>query len=126
MITKITSGIKISVETFFKSEQSDILHSKYVFAYRITIENNSVDLVQLKRRYWNIFDSVGEINEVQGEGVVGEQPILKSGQTYQYVSFCHLKSETGRMKGSYFFEKGTESIQVKIPEFNLIVPYRLN
>ena len=83
METSITNDIKVSVESIYQPSYSKPVKNEYVFAYRITIENLSNHTVQLLRRYWHIWDSNAEEREVEGEGVVGDQPILKAGQSYQ-------------------------------------------
>ena len=127
MITKSTAGIKVSVELQYNEQQSH-LSSHYFFVYRITIKNASDYTVQLKKRHWYIFDSNGMKSEVEGEGVVGEQPILIPGQSYQYVSGCNLLSDMGKMGGVYIMEReiDVEMFNVTIPEFMMIVPYILN
>ncbi len=125
---KITEGIKISIETFYQQDYSNPLNNEFMFAYRITIENTNDFTVKLLRRHWHIFDSNGSIREVEGEGVVGVQPLIHPGDQYQYVSGCNLKSEMGKMYGSYLFENinnGT-SFSVLIPPFEMMVPSRLN
>ncbi len=99
-----------------------------MFAYRITIENLSEYTVQLVRRHWNIYDSIGLNKQVDGDGVVGEQPILEPGQMHQYVSGCNLKSDMGFMEGYYEMirEMDNSIFHVHIPRFNLIANYRLN
>jgi ApaG protein len=128
MVTQITSGIKVSVETSYQASQSNPLHAEFLFAYRITIENTADYTVQLKRRHWFIFDSTGIKTEVEGEGVVGEQPLLKPGAVYSYVSGCSLSSEIGKMHGEYLFEKTMDKsiFHVKIPAFFMEVPGKLN
>ena len=127
MVTEITSGIKVSVETFFQQDHSDALQDRFVFAYRITIENDNEFSIQLRRRHWHIVDAFGFRREVEGEGVVGEQPVLQSGQVYQYVSGCDLPTEIGRMFGTFLMEKKDGSLfYAKIPQFEMIVPFKLN
>jgi ApaG protein len=128
MVTAITSGVKISVDTIFRDEHSSPENEHYMFAYRIFIENLSNFSVQLMRRHWFIFDSNGTMREVEGEGVIGEQPIIKPGQTFSYVSGCNLKTDVGSMRGKYSMHNLTDetSFEVEIPEFELIVPYKLN
>ncbi len=128
MITEITHGVKVSVETFYQDDYSNPVAEEYMFAYRITIENTSELVVKLLRRHWFIFDTNGEYREIQGDGVVGEQPILKSGEYHQYVSGCNLSSEMGRMSGSYTFERQEDGrlFEVTIPEFTLIAPQKMN
>ena len=128
MITKLTAGINVSVELQYNAQQSHPIASHYFFVYSITIANESDYTVQLKRRHWYIFDSNGIKSEVMGEGVVGEQPILIPGQSYQYVSGCNLSSEMGKMEGVYIMEREIdgELFNVTIPPFMMIVPYKLN
>lgn len=128
MISKISEGVEISVEIFYQSDYSNPLNQEFMFAYRITIENHNNFTVKLLRRHWFIFDSNGEHREVEGEGVIGIQPVLKPGETYQYVSGCNLKTEMGRMHGTYLMENqhNKESFQVNIPSFDMIVPFKNN
>lgn len=128
MTTKATAGIKISVETHYKSKQSHPFTSHYFFAYRITIKNISDYTVQLKKRHWYIFDSNGIKSEVAGDGVIGVQPILVPGQSYQYVSGCNLTTVMGKMHGIYLMKREIDGklFNVTIPEFLMIVPFKLN
>ena len=128
MITKSTAGINVSVEIQYNSRQSHPIASHYFFAYSITIKNVSDYTVQLKKRHWFIFDSNGIKSEVEGVGVVGEQPILIPGQSYQYVSGCNLLSDMGKMAGVYIMEREIdgEIFHVTIPEFMMVVPYKFN
>lgn len=128
MVTAITLGVKISVETTYQEDHSDPINNHFIFGYRITIENLTDYTVQLKRRQWFIFDSNGIQREVEGEGVVGEQPVLEPGEKHSYVSACNLNTEIGSMSGNYLMQRlaDNEEFIVTIPEFELIVPYRLN
>ena len=128
MITKLTAGIKVSVEIQYNAKQSHPMASHYFFVYSITITNVSDYTVQLKKRHWYIFDSNGIKSEVEGDGVVGEQPILIPGQSYQYVSGCNLLSDMGKMGGVYIMEREIdgEVFHVTIPEFMMVVPYKFN
>ncbi|MBA3649649.1 MAG: Co2+/Mg2+ efflux protein ApaG [Chitinophagales bacterium] len=128
MITKITEGIKISVETFYQDEYSQPLNNEFMFAYRITIENGSDHTIKLLRRHWYIFDSHGVTREVEGEGVVGLQPVIEPGKSHQYISGSHLKTEIGKMYGTYLMEKVIDGkkFKVNIPDFQLIAPFKLN
>jgi ApaG protein len=128
MVSKISEGVTISVDTFYQPEYSNPGTSEYMFAYRITIENNNTFPVQLLRRHWYIFDSNGERREVEGEGVVGVQPHINPGESYQYMSGCNLKSEMGKMHGLYFMENShnKKTFLVKIPVFEMVVPLKLN
>lgn len=128
MVTAITQGIKISVETFFQQDDSFRNSTEYVFAYRITIENKSETTIQLRRRHWYIFDATGLWREVEGEGVVGEQPVIEPGGMHQYVSGCHLQSPVGKMYGTYLLERTSDAFlfDVAIPEFKMVAPFLLN
>lgn len=128
MITQSTSDVIISVETEYQSEYSNPENMHYMFAYRITIENNSDHTIQLMSRHWQIFDSIGENKEVNGEGVVGRQPVLSPGESHQYISGCNLKSEIGYMQGHYIMKREIDDLlfEVNIPRFNLIAGFKLN
>ena len=128
METLTTKGIKVSVESFYQETQSRPLDRKYVFAYRITIENGSRYTVQLLRRHWHIVDSNDQRREVEGEGVIGQQPVLAPGESHQYVSWCPLTSEIGKMYGTYLMVRPEDqrTFDVRIPEFKLIAPFKLN
>ena len=128
MVTEITHGIKISVQSVYESGHSRPKQGYYVFSYRISIENKSDATVQLKRRHWYIFDSIAGWNEVEGEGVVGQQPVIEPGQSHEYVSGCNLKTDMGSMKGEYQMSRLVDNtlFNVQIPEFYLVAPYRMN
>lgn len=96
-----TKGIRVKVATRYLPEQSVPTSSRYVFSYTVTISNEGEETVQLKTRHWVITDGTGHVEEVKGEGVVGEQPVLKPEQTYQYTSGSILKTPWGTMNGSY-------------------------
>ncbi|MFM8448476.1 MAG: Co2+/Mg2+ efflux protein ApaG [Haliscomenobacter sp.] len=128
MESMITGGIQIRVECSYQPTYSNPLEHKFIYAYRITIDNLGTATVQLLRRYWRIQESTGVVREVEGEGVIGRQPILKVGESHQYVSWSHLFSGFGKMKGSYEMlncDTG-EKFSVAIPEFELIAPFLLN
>jgi ApaG protein len=128
MISKISEGVNVSVETFYQPEYSNPFNSEYMFAYRITLENSNSFPVQLLRRHWYIFDSNSELREVEGEGVIGIQPVINPGQKYQYVSGCNLRSELGKMHGMYFMENShnKQTFIIKIPAFEMVAPFKLN
>lgn len=100
----------------------------YFFVYFITIINRSETTVQLLKRHWDIFDSNGEKRYVDGDGVVGETPVLEPGQSFEYNSGCNLSTELGYMAGHYVMKKLTDEseFKVEIPRFQLIVPSKLN
>ncbi|MBK5277827.1 MAG: Co2+/Mg2+ efflux protein ApaG [Bacteroidia bacterium] len=128
MIAEITKGVKVSVETEYQPSYSSPSQYHYVFTYRITIENQSEFTIQLMRRHWYIHDAGFSQREVEGDGVVGQQPVLEPGQTHQYVSGCNLKSGIGKMVGTYDMERIVDgsTFRAKIPEFMMIAPLRLN
>lgn len=128
MATTTTQGVTVSVTTSYLPDYSSPAQDHYVFAYRITIRNDSAQTVKLLRRHWHIYDANGTVREVEGEGVVGQQPILEPGESHQYVSGCNLKTGLGKMTGTYQMERIVDGrlIMVQIPEFTLVVPYRLN
>jgi len=128
MANKISEGMEVSVETFYQPDYSNPISGEYMFAYRITIENHNNFSVKLQRRHWHIFDSNGSYREVEGEGVVGVQPILQPGERYQYVSGCNLRTEMGKMYGSYTMENlnNKKSFEVNIPIFEMIVPFKMS
>lgn len=128
MISTISEGIEISVETFYQPAYSFPVKDEYIFAYRITIENHNKFTVKLLRRHWFIFDSNASHREVEGEGVIGIQPVLLPGETYQYISACNLNTEMGKMHGHYQMinENTKQSFSVQIPAFELIAPSKLN
>lgn len=128
MVTKITDGIKISVDTLYQPEYSNPGGEHFMFAYQIRIDNLSDHTIQLLRRKWLIFDSNGTHREVEGEGVVGQQPIIDPGESHEYVSGCNLRTEIGTMKGFYQMQRLIDGklLDVNIPEFQLFCPFKLN
>ena len=128
MISKISEGITISVETFYQPEYSNPSNNEFMFAYRITIENNNAFPVQLLRRHWYIYDANGTLREVEGEGVIGVQPQINPGEKYQYVSGCNLRTELGKMYGTYSMQNinSKKTFEVIIPAFEMTVPFKLN
>lgn len=128
MVSKITEGIKVIVEQFYQPDYSNPLQQEYMFAYRVTIENNNSFPVQLLRRHWFIQDSNTEQREVEGEGVIGVQPVIAPQSQYQYISGCNLKSEIGQMFGTYLMVNvhSREQFSVKIPVFQMEAPFKRN
>lgn len=128
MISKISEGIVISVETYFQPDYSNPVNSEYMFAYKITIENKNTFPVKLLRRHWHIYDSNGSLREVEGEGVVGVQPQIDPAESYQYISGCNLRSEIGKMYGTYLMENinTKKTFDVSIPAFEMCAPFKLN
>ena len=127
MHTQTTNGITITVEAFYQPEHSRPLANKHVFSYRVIIENRGLDTVQLRRRHWYILDSNGICREVEGEGVVGSQPVLLPSDSHQYTSWCPLMTEMGKMYGTFLMEKEDGSyFDARIPEFHLVAPHKMN
>jgi ApaG protein len=118
-----TKDIEVAVEPYYLEEQSDPDESRYVWGYRIVIENHSDLTIRLVHRYWHITDQNGLVDEVEGPGVVGEQPRLKPGDTYEYASGCPLDTPSGMMFGHYQMETDEgETFFVEIPAFSLDIP----
>ena len=120
-----TEHITITVEPFYLDEQSEPADSQYVWAYHVRIENNSERAVQLKTRYWRITDSLGNVQEVRGDGVVGEQPVLDPGSSFEYTSGTPLNTPSGIMAGTYQMKPTTgDCFDVTIPTFSLDSPHQ--
>ncbi len=123
-----TDQVEITVKTQYEGERNRILNGPYVFSYVISITNHAAEAVQLLRRHWFIIDGDGQKREVEGLGVIGQQPIILPGETYTYNSFCPLSQEVGKMCGFYTMIRPIDEhlFVVDIPEFSLTVPYRAN
>ena len=128
METLTTNGITVSVETQYLPTHSNPRELKFIFGYHITIENGSPFIVQLLRRHWVIQHSDGRLREVEGEGVIGEQPVLNPGDIHEYSSFCDLDTDIGRMHGTYLMTRRDDGslFEVAIPEFRMVAPFRMN
>lgn len=124
--TAITRAIRVSVQPFFLEDQSEPDECRYVWAYRVRIENTGKETVQLMRRTWNITDARGRMIEVQGAGVVGEQPLLEAGESFEYTSGTPLDTPSGFMTGAYHMVAATsgEAFDVAIPTFSLDSPHQ--
>ncbi len=117
----------IDTQVFYLPEQSDANKQQFVFAYTITITNNTDQIAQLMTRHWLVHDANGKIQEVHGEGVVGEQPVLKPGESYQYTSGAVLETPIGTMQGSYQMKmQSGEMLDAPIKLFSLTKPETLN
>jgi ApaG protein len=122
-----TNGIRIQVKAQFLPDRSSPGDDQYVFAYHIKISNLGREVAQLISRHWIITTADGETEEVQGAGVVGEQPVLSPGEQFEYTSFCPLKTNVGTMHGSYtMVTPSGEVFQARIAPFTLAVPHALN
>jgi ApaG protein len=128
MIQQITKGIKISVKTKYNGTSYRNNRLYYIFAYFITIENKSSETVQLTDRFWKIFDSLNITEIVKGEGVIGQTPVLRPNDVYNYSSGCFLESKMGAMKGYYTMKniETFEEFKVFIPTFQLVTPILSN
>ncbi|CCH00705.1 Co2+/Mg2+ efflux protein ApaG [Fibrella sp. WM1] len=128
MVSAVTEGIEVIVKTEYQHGYSSPLQAHFVFTYRIAIENHSEHTIQLLRRHWLIYDATGEVREVEGEGVIGLQPVLEPGERHEYVSGCNLHASMGKMVGSYLVERIIDGKQfrIQVPEFTMVVPFQLN
>jgi|TARA_Y100000814_G_C12344284_1_gene405257 ApaG protein len=118
-----TQEIEVSVEPFYLEDQSDPEEGHFAFAYHVRIENHGIRTVQLINRRWQITDALGRIQEVRGPGVVGEQPVLEPGETFEYTSGCPLATPSGIMAGAYEMEATNgDRFDVEIPVFSLDSP----
>jgi ApaG protein len=128
METQITSGIKISVQTSFEGIYIKNTQYQYAFSYQITIENQTNQTVQLLSRYWQISDSLNPTEIIEGEGVIGQKPIIAPNQKHTYQSGCILLSSIGAMQGHYNMVNfnTNQSFKVQIPVFKLNAPFILN
>jgi len=124
----ITHGIEIAVSTSYYASQSDPKSGHYFFIYEIQIKNMSGYTVQLLKRHWDITDALGRKRIVDGDGVIGEKPIIEPGDTYTYNSGCDFETEIGKMSGFYTMNRELDNVQfnVLIPEFTMVLPAKLN
>lgn len=118
-----TISIEVTAQPSYLSAQSDPTHHSFIWSYEITIHNKSEEIVQLLNRYWRITDMTGRIEEVEGPGVVGLQPLIKPGKTFAYSSFCQLNMPQGTMEGRYEMQNlADEHFLIEIPKFILTAP----
>src|ERR1035438_8204201 len=121
--TAITRGIAVSVEPAYLEARSSPVSSQHFWAYRVLIKNQGRETVQLLNRHWMITNARGELTEVKGPGVVGEQPVLKPGESYEYTSGAPLNTPSGMMGGAYQMESESgERFDIEIPTFSLDSP----
>jgi ApaG protein len=127
MSTAVTRGIRVTVRSQYLPERSSPKGGQYAFAYTVRIANEGEETAQLRTRHWVITDGEGKVQEVRGEGVVGEKPILKPGQAFEYTSWCMLATPHGSMQGTYQMvgEDGGQ-FDAQIAPFTLALPYSLN
>ena len=135
MLGPISENVTVSTVTSFIEQQSNINNNQFVFSYKITITNNSDKTVQLLSRHWIIQDANLKVEEIYGDGVIGEQPILNPGQNYSYTSGAILETEIGTMEGRYFLitksddssnNNDTQKFEISIPKFTLTIPRTLH
>ena len=128
MVSQITAGVEVIVQTMYQEGYSVPQEHAYVFAYKIQISNHNSFTVQLLSRKWIITNGIGEVEIVEGDGVVGRQPVLYRGDSHEYVSGCNLATPFGMMEGIYYFENKLtrEIFEVSIPMFKLEAPFALN
>ena len=125
MYSETTREIRVTVKPFYLEDQSAPVEDHFVWAYHVRIDNTGADTVQLLTRHWRITDSLGRIQEVRGAGVVGEQPVLSPGQSFEYTSGTPLPTPSGIMAGSYGMESVSgERFEVVIPAFSLDSPHQ--
>lgn len=127
-VEKITNNVKIAVRVRYLPGDSKPEESYFLFGYSISIENLGHSPIQLLKRQWFIFDSIGEHREVAGPGVVGQQPVIGPGKIFKYESACNLRSEIGKMHGIFIMENliTQTAFQVDVPEFHLVSPGKKN
>lgn len=127
MSESVTQGIRVHTRGFYVPERSNPADSYFFFAYTIRISNEGRETAQLLSRHWIISGPDGPIGEVRGDGVVGEQPVLEPGQSFEYTSFCPLETPFGTMEGHYNMVSADGSrFQAKIAPFGLATPGALN
>jgi ApaG protein len=127
MSQALTNGILVSVESEYLPERSAPGAQRYAFAYTVQITNQGPETAQLRTRHWIITDAVGEAQEVRGEGVVGAQPILGPGESFEYTSWCVIATPTGSMRGSYqMVDSRGHTFDAEIASFRLGMPHSLN
>lgn len=125
MYQKTTQNVSVTVEPIFLKEGSKPEEKIFLWAYHVKVENQRNETIQLCHRYWHITDSLGGVQEIKGVGVIGEQPLIPAGETYQYASGATLSTPSGIMMGSYEIETALgERLMVDVPAFSLDSPYQ--
>ena len=124
MSEAVTRNVRVHVESEFAPGRSSPADNKWFFLYTIRITNESAETVQLLSRHWIITDAMGEVREVRGPGVVGKQPVLEPGESFEYTSGCDLTTPFGTMRGTYqMVSSEREEFEIEIPAFTLTEPY---
>jgi ApaG protein len=121
-VSQTTGAVTVRIAPRFLSEHSDPASGRWVWSYHVRIENHGAEPVQLLRRHWTITDGEGRVSEIDGEGVVGEQPLIAPGGSFDYVSGCPLPTPRGAMSGHYLMESQGRCFDVQIPSFTLTQP----
>ncbi|HZW10034.1 MAG TPA: Co2+/Mg2+ efflux protein ApaG [Phycisphaerales bacterium] len=118
--TSLTRGVRVQTHPVYMSEQSDPEGRQFVFGYRIVISNQSDERIQVVARHWVIIDAHGNRRDVEGEGVVGQQPSLEPGESFEYASFCPLPTRWGTMEGSYLARAESGDFRVRVERFYFV------
>ena len=115
-----TDTVRVTVRPAYLDGKSDVIDRRFVFAYFVRVENHGDDEVQLLRRHWTITDAEGHVQEVEGEGVIGQTPVIAPGEAHEYHSFCVLRTFEGSMEGTYLMQReGGSRFKAQIPQFHL-------
>ena len=115
-----TDTVRVTVRPAYLDGKSDVIDRRFVFAYFVRVENHGEDEVQLLRRHWTITDADGHVQEVEGEGVIGQTPVIAPGEAHEYHSFCVLRTFEGSMEGAYLMQReGGSRFKAQIPRFYL-------
>jgi ApaG protein len=123
----ITSGIKVQVASKYIPEHTNPDIPQYFFAYWVTITNETETAIKLMDRHWEITNAMGKLEVIDGEGVIGKQPIIKPGESFSYNSFCPIETEFGMMTGYYQVKREDgHFMKIEIPQFQLISPFSIN
>ncbi len=124
MYSKTTGGVTVTVTPYFLDDQSSPKEDHYVWAYQVNIKNSSSNTIKLNHRNWVIIDANGKVINIQGEGVVGEFPVIQPGESFEYTSGTPLKTSNGFMQGFYLMSQNNgEQLKIDIPAFSLDSPY---
>jgi ApaG protein len=127
MSSAVTEGIRVEVASAYRADRSDPQQRRWLFSYTVTITNQGTAPARLQTRHWIILDGTGQREDVRGDGVVGHQPRLEPGQSFEYTSYCVLKTSHGSMRGSYQLERDDGArFDAAIAQFPLVVPGQLN
>jgi ApaG protein len=125
--TAVTEGIEVSVQSAFRRDRSEPAQERFLYTYTVSIRNGGASAARLVSRHWIITDARGEVEEVKGDGVIGQQPRLEPGQSFDYTSFCVLRTPLGQMRGTYTMARDDgRTFQAEIAPFSLAVPAALN